>query len=75
MLGDEVRDWLKNPVTVEFFNRVNILIELEDRATHKCLEEGELVEAQMSNAALSVYEEVKELPLGMIEDIKEGGIE
>lgn len=67
-----VRDWLKDEVTIDFFSRIKLLRDVEDAKVHEALAKSDYKEAANANAAVYVYEEVKDLPNIMEEDLDEG---
>lgn len=68
---NDVRAWLDDPITQEFFGLVKLQMDDADKCTHKCLEENQLQEAALHNAGMAKLKDVLELPELLIQNIKE----
>jgi hypothetical protein len=65
---DEIRQWIKHPVTRRFMEEVKAMREEEDMKCHESLAKNQLQEAAYSNAyCVSMYE-VLSLPEVMMEE-------
>jgi len=69
---EEIKSWQRDPVTVEFFDRVSLHREDADLQVHKSLEDGEQQQAALHNASMVVFEEVLDITGRMIDELKEG---
>ena len=72
----DITDWLRDPVTVDFFNRVKALEYANDANVHGALSidkfsKDSLYQAALFNAALDQLKEVQDIPEQMKNDIEE----
>ena len=70
---DEIRAWEKDPVTIDFFERLKVHHEDADMEVHKSLAAYDLNNAALHNAGMVMLEEVLDIVYRMIEDAREGG--
>jgi len=67
---EDVRDWEKHEVTIEFFNRLRWMEKEHDELVHTCLKNRKEVDAGNFNASLDIIREVLAGPDVMVEDLK-----
>lgn len=68
---EEITDWLHQPGTMEFFNRLRQMAVDFDTKVHNCLAKQETQQAADYNAGFHVIKEVLAGPQQMIDDLKE----
>jgi len=66
--SEDVRHWLNDDVTKEYFKWVKSHRDDANSMVHGALEQYELNEAALHNAGMSAFSEVLEIPSRMIED-------
>ncbi len=64
----DIKDWMSDPVTVEFFKYVDQLITDSDTQIHKALWDNQPDEAVKFNAGLAQLEEVENIPGFMLDN-------
>ena len=67
---EDVRDWLKSPVTTLFFANVQAAIEDCDSNVHASLRAADTEGATQYNAGKFALEEVLEIPTDIISELK-----
>ena len=70
MKATEVKEWLRNEVTVAFFERIDIHIADADKMVHKALEDNEKEQAALHNAKYVSFKDVKDVPGDMIYELE-----
>jgi len=68
---EEIKDWIKSPVTIEFMDRIKLKFLDADKLTHIKLENNELQDAALHNAGRAMCHEFLEEPERMVEDAKD----
>lgn len=73
---DEIRDWLRHPVTKEFMLRIKDSVNEEDAEVHGYLKQSTInqdafYQAALANAGKTRLEEVLLIPEYMIDELKE----
>lgn len=67
----DIRDWLRDPVTIDFMKRVDFLKNDCDNGVHVSIEKNEMDEARAFNAGMKQLEEVLLIPELIIDEEKE----
>jgi hypothetical protein len=68
IIKQEVLDWVGEPMTIEFFERVKLHIVDADANVHRALEEVQYEQAALHNAGMVQLEEVMDIPQRMINE-------
>jgi hypothetical protein len=71
----DIKDWLGEEVTKEFFRYIRILTDDSDKNVHRALENLQYEQAAYFHAGLAQLKEIQDTPDRMIFDIEEEGDE
>ena len=68
---EEIKDWQRSPVTIEFMGRIKLKLVDSDSLVHRALRDNDVKNAVLHNAGMAMCREFLEEPERMVEDAKD----